>query len=125
MVTFPQHRYCVSLSSRYGLNGEKHVLRFNCGQSYHSVFTIASNCSDNNMHIALALPSTSRSLCQAAVYSLLADVAWQQSLLIGEASASPSHGSLGTDTIFSIYSIIQPCMHLCTPSILTAWVHKH
>ena len=135
MVTFPQHRYCVSLSSRYGLNGEKHdwcqtcqslephfrklpsrvqqqclsqatlansrqaagrlhlqanvlnkndgdciVLRFNCGQSYCSVFTIASNC------------STSCSLCQAAVYSLLANVAWHQSLLIGKASASPPHG---------------------------------
>ena len=66
MVTFPQHRYCVSLRSRYGLNGEKHVLRFNCGQSYRSVFTIASNCSDNNTHnssasfdLMISLPSSS------------------------------------------------------------------
>ena len=93
MVIFPQHRYCVSLSSRYGLNGEKHVLRFNCGQSYRSVFTIiASNIVQTITRIALALSSTSQSLCQAAVYTLLADVAWQQSLLIGEASASPPHG---------------------------------
>ena len=54
MVTFPQHRYCVSLSSRYGLSGEKHVLRLtvaNCGV----VFTIESNCSDNNTHSSSTL----------------------------------------------------------------------
>ena len=55
----------VFLSSRYGLNGEKHVLRFDCGQSYHSVFTIGSNCSDNNTHsssafsLTISLPSSS------------------------------------------------------------------
>ena len=61
-IAFPQHRYCVSLSSRYGLNGEKHVLCF----SYCSVFTIASNCSDNNTHsssasfdLMISLPSSS------------------------------------------------------------------
>ena len=30
--------------------------------------------------------------CRAAMYTLLADVPWQHSLLIGEASASPPHG---------------------------------
>ena len=86
MVTFPQHRYCVCLSSRYGLNGEKHILRFNCGQSYRSVFTIASNCSDDNTH------SFSAFGLMISLYTLLADVAGQQSLLIGEASAASPHG---------------------------------
>ena len=66
-VTFPQHRYCVSLSSRYGLDGEKHVLCFNCGQSYHSVFAIASNCSDNNKHSSSAFGLTI-SLPKSSVY---------------------------------------------------------
>ena len=68
MVTFPQHRYCVSLSSRYGLDGEKHVLRFNCGQSYRSVSTIASNCSDNNMHSSSASFGLTISLPSSSVY---------------------------------------------------------
>ena len=43
----------VSLSHKYGLNGEKHVLHIHSGLSYCSVPTIASNCLDNNTHSSL------------------------------------------------------------------------
>ena len=59
------------------------------GQSYCSVFTIVSNCSDNNMHSSSAIGLT---ISLSSMYMLLADVAWQQSLLIGKTSASPPHG---------------------------------
>ena len=51
---FPQLRYWVYLTCRYGLNGTKHILHIKPGWSDRSVPTIANNCMDNNTHSFIA-----------------------------------------------------------------------
>ena len=104
----------VSLSCRYCLNGEKHVLHINPGRSDRSVPTQKVNCMDNKTYVAVTfhdlLPSSDVNVAcwciVAAVFthrlvSLMKD--WHSYYLLND-------------------SIMQ-AMQLHTPSILTVYIN--